>query len=122
MVYDVTGRWPVLPMALRLARDFGRVVLLGDTPHPSRQHLTQDVLVRQVSIVGTHNQKLQPQHSWWIKPRQIHLFHTYLQRGQMRVDDLITHRFQPASAQQVYTQLHEDRNNTLGALFDWRDT
>jgi threonine dehydrogenase-like Zn-dependent dehydrogenase len=120
VVYDVTGHYAVLPMALKLAKDFGRVVLLGDTPHPSRQHLTQDVLARQVTIIGTHNVKLQPEYAWWTSSRQIRLFYQYVGRGQMRVADLITHRFQPEEAPQAYDMLQSDRGATLGVLFDWR--
>jgi threonine dehydrogenase-like Zn-dependent dehydrogenase len=38
----------------------------------------------------------------------------------MRVADLITHRFQPEEAPQVYDMLQSDRGATLGVLFDWR--
>ena len=119
-VYDVTGHWSVLPLALPLAGNFGRVVLLGDTPTPSKQHLTQDVLTRQVNIIGSHVYKLQPQFAWWTQQRQTELFYTYIQRGQLRVADLITHRFKPSEAHGVYPQLLNDRTGTLGCLFDWR--
>ena len=120
VVYDVTGHWSVLPLALPLARDFGRVMLLGDSPHPSKQQLTRDVLTRQVNVVATHNIKLQPQFAWWTRQRQVELFYTYLQRGQLRVADLITHRHKPSEAHAVYPQLLNDRTGTLGCLFDWR--
>jgi len=120
VVYDVTGHYAVFPLALKLARDFGKLILLGDTPHPSRQHLTHDVLTRQVNVVGTHNAKLPAAHAYWTRPRQILLFLQYIQRGQMRVSDLITHRFQPSDAAEVYAMLQEDRASTMGILFDWR--
>ena len=119
-VYDATGHWSVFPDALRMVRDFGRVVLVGDTPHPSRQHLSHDVMMRQLTVLGTHNAKLQPRHAWWTEPRQIELFQTYVRRGQLRVGDLITHRHPPEAAPQVYEQLQQDRSQTLGILFDWR--
>jgi len=121
VVYDATGHYAVLPLALRLARDFGAVVLVGDSPHPSRQHLTQDVLARQVNIIGTHNYKLPPKHAYWASgARQIRLFYEYVRRGQMRTADLITHRFRPEDAQACYDLLDRDRAATLGVLFDWR--
>ena len=99
VVYDVTGHYAVLPMGLKLARNFGKLVLIGDTPHPSRQHLTQDVLTRQVDIIGTHNQKLPPsQAQRWPFEQQTLLFMEYLHRGQMQVSDLITHRFSPTAS------------------------
>lgn len=121
VVYDVTGHWSVLPQALPLARDFGRLMLLGDTPQPSKQHLTHDVLARQVAVIGTHNVKLQPQYAWWTLRRQIELFFTYVQRGQMHLDDLITHRHPPEEAPALYPRLLGDRSDTLGVLFDWQE-
>ena len=119
-VYDVTGHYAVFPHALKLARDFGTVVLLGDTPHPSRQHLTHDVLTRQLRIVGTHNSKLPGQHAHWTTEKQVLLFLEYVRRGQMRVADLVTHRYAPADAPRVYQELQENRAATMGVLFDWR--
>jgi len=120
-VYDVTGHYPVFPHALKLVRDHGTVVLIGDTPHPSRQHLTHDVITRQLKIVGTHNAKLPPAHAYWTIERQVLLFLHYLHRGQMRVADLVTHRFPPEDAPKVYAMLQEDRSATMGVLFDWRE-
>jgi len=119
VVYDVTGHYAVLPMALRLARDFGVVELIGDTPHPSKQHITQDILARQVTLIGTHNAKLGPG-AFWTVQRQIQLFYLYLSRGQMRAADLITHRFRPQQAAECYQLLDTDRGSTIGVMFDWR--
>jgi len=122
VVYDVTGHYAVLPMGLQLARKFGKLLLIGDTPHPSRQHLTHDVLNRQVDIVGTHNQDLPPsQAERWPLGQQVLLFMEYLRRKQIQVSDLITHRFSPTEAPEVYELLQERRGTTMGVIFDWRD-
>ena len=120
VVYDVTGFYAVFPMALQLARRFGKVILQGDSPHPSKQHLTHDVLTRQLRVIGSHNQNLPPQYAYWITERQAKLFLQYLQRKQMRVSDLITHRFAPNEAADVYARLDSDRGGAVGVIFDWR--
>jgi 2-desacetyl-2-hydroxyethyl bacteriochlorophyllide A dehydrogenase len=122
-VYDVTGHHAVLPMGLKLARQFGKLLLIGDTPHPSRQHLTQDVLARQVTVIGTHNAKLPPEQRGedWPLTRQVLLFLEYVRRGQMRVCDLVTHRFSPGEAPEVYTHLQAHREDTMGVIYDWRN-
>jgi threonine dehydrogenase-like Zn-dependent dehydrogenase len=119
-VYDVTGHDAVLPLALNLVRTLGIVVLIGDAPHPSRQHLTHDVVRRQVKIVGTQNDYLPPQHAHWTAAEQIPLFLQYLHRGQMRVKDLISHRFSPADAPKAYALLQENRAATMGVIFRWQ--
>ena len=58
--------------------------------------------------------------SYWTARRQTAVFFTYLQREQMLVSHLITHRFQPTEAAEVYRRLAEKRTETLGVLFDWR--
>jgi len=122
VVYDVTGHYAVLPMGLKLARSFGKLLLIGAVPYPSRQHLTDDVLCRQVDIIGTITWTLPPgKAQMWPAARQARLFMEYLRRGQMRVSDLITHRFSPTEAPDVYEFLQESRGTTMGVIFDWRD-
>lgn len=119
VVYDVTGSDHVLPSALRLVKTLGAVVIIGDCPHPTRQYLTHDVVRRQIKIIGTQNDYLPPQHASWVAARQIPLFYQYLHRGQMRVSDLVSHRFHPTEAAKAYTLLHENRASTMGVLFQW---
>jgi threonine dehydrogenase-like Zn-dependent dehydrogenase len=47
------------------------------------------------------------------------LFYTYVLRGDMRVTDLITHRYSPADAPEVYRMLRQEPATAMGALFDW---
>jgi len=47
------------------------------------------------------------------------LFFTYVARGDMRVNDLITHRFTPQEAPQAYHMLRHDRSSAMGVVFDW---
>jgi len=120
VVYDVTGHYAVFPMALQLVRRFGKVILQGDSPHPSKQHLTHDVLTRQLRVMGSHNESLPPQYAHWTGKHQAQLFLQYVQRKQMRVADLITHRFDPNKAAEVYAQLERARGDSAGVIFDWR--
>ena len=119
VVYDVTGHHDVLEMALPLARDFGKVMLIGDCPHPSRQRLTHDILNRQVKLLGSRSYFLPPRHAHWTPQRQTALMLDYLRRGQMNLDGLITHRFDPFQAPEVYSRLDRQRDDTLGVVFEW---
>ena len=118
-VYDATGHFSVLPLAFPLAKQYGTVILLGDSPHPSKQHLTPDLLTRQIRLIGTHNESLPPSHSYWTPIRQQRLFLRYLKRKQMKVAGLITHRYNPSQASQVYQQLNQDRSDSIGIVFEW---
>jgi 2-desacetyl-2-hydroxyethyl bacteriochlorophyllide A dehydrogenase len=121
-VYDVTGAPGVFPAALGLLRRFGRLVLLGDTGTPEEQHLTGDVVTRGLHIVGAHDSNPPAEstdHAYWSHPRMTELFFIYLLRRDMRVDDLITHRFAPHQAPEAYSLLRERRATTMGVVFDW---
>jgi threonine dehydrogenase-like Zn-dependent dehydrogenase len=47
------------------------------------------------------------------------LFFTYLERGQMRVADMVTHRFRPEQAAAAYDLLTHDRASAMGVVFEW---
>src|SRR5207253_943239 len=54
VVFDVTGHPAVLAPCTRLLRKLGRLVLLGDTPTPSRQGMGPRVLTDSLSILAIH--------------------------------------------------------------------
>ncbi|GHO45780.1 zinc-dependent alcohol dehydrogenase [Ktedonospora formicarum] len=122
VVYDVTGAASVFSQALQLLRPFGRLILLGDTGTPSAQQLTKDVITKGLTIVGAHDMHAElpaTDTSYWNNLRQGELFFKYLQRGDMRVNDLITHRYSPLDAPEAYRMLREERAKAMGVLFDW---
>src|SRR5438034_3918250 len=122
VVYDVTGHAAVFGAALPLVRRFGKLLLLGDTGTPSEQRLTSDVVTRGLRIIGAHDNNPPPaatDHAWWTHANMAHLFFTYLERGQMRVADLITHRFRPEDAAAAYDLLTRDRSTAMGVVFEW---
>ena len=123
VVYDVTGHPAVFASALGLAKRFGTLLLLGDTAHPGEQRLTPDVMTRGVQIIAAHDGHPPLESSerdYWSSARMAELFFHFLQSGQMRVSDLVTHTYQPHQAPEAYEMLLRDRSAALGVLFDWR--
>lgn len=122
VVYDVTGHAAVFAHALPLVRRFGKLLLLGDTGSPSQQCLTPDVIRRGVHIIGAHDSNPPPvssDYAYWSHDKMAALFFTYLQRQQMNVTDLLTHRYPAQDAPEVYPMLQRDRSSVMGVLFDW---
>jgi 2-desacetyl-2-hydroxyethyl bacteriochlorophyllide A dehydrogenase len=122
VVYDVTGHQAVFAPALGLARRFGKLILLGDTGTPSEQRLTGDVITRGLRIIGAHDNnppRVESDHAYWTHPNMARLFFTYVQRGQMRLRELITHRYAPSQAPEAYATLLRDRSAAMGVVFDW---
>jgi threonine dehydrogenase-like Zn-dependent dehydrogenase len=122
VVYDVTGAPPVFQAALPLLRRFGKLVLLGDTGLPSEQRLTADIVLKGLKVIGAHDSNPPAEssdHAFWNHPQMANLFFTYLQRGDMRVSDLVTHRYSPLEAANAYEMLRTDRASAMGVIFDW---
>jgi threonine dehydrogenase-like Zn-dependent dehydrogenase len=122
VVFDVTGNPAVLAAATPLLRPLGRLVLLGDSPTPSQQHLGPNIVSNSLSILGIHSlaRPLQGSHFYpWGAREMVGLFFDYLMQGKVRVADLITHRFSPAEAPQAYELLARDHSATMGVVFDW---
>lgn len=122
VVYDITGHAAVFSSALQLARRFGKLLLLGDAGNPGEQRLTSDVITRGVRIIGAHDvhpPAVATDHTWWTHGNMTKLFFNYLQRDQMRVQDLVTHHYAPEEAPQAYKMLTTDRSAAMGVIFDW---
>lgn len=123
VVYDITGHPAVLASCVQLVRKLGRVILLGDCPTPSQQCLGPGVVNNSIAILGIHGTMTPTQASEfnpWTRREIVALFFDYLMQGRMGVSDLITHRYSPVDAPEVYAGLMRDRSSAIGVIFDWR--
>jgi len=122
VVYEVTGNAAVLPAALGLVRTLGKLLLLGDTGTPSEQRLTPDVVTRGLRIIGAHDVNppaVGTDHTPWGRVEMAELFFEYVARGELKLADLITHRYKPTDAPAAYQMLADRRSEAMGVLFDW---
>jgi threonine dehydrogenase-like Zn-dependent dehydrogenase len=122
VVYDITGHPVVLPAAVQLVRKLGKVILLGDCPTPSQQHLGPNVVSSSVAILGIHGSMMPDQPSPfnpWTEHEMTQLFFDYLLQERMSVSDLITRRYSPADAPAAYERLTQSRSEELGVILDW---
>lgn len=122
VAFDITGHPAVLAPTTELVRPLGRVVLLGDTPTPSRQPLGPRVVGESVSILGVHASAAPAVPSLrdpWTLAAMTDLFFDLVAGGRMDVDALVSHRFVPQQAPDLYEALRADRSSFLGVLLDW---
>jgi 2-desacetyl-2-hydroxyethyl bacteriochlorophyllide A dehydrogenase len=125
LVFDVTGHPAVFAPAQALLRRFGRMVLLGDAGNPEQQTLTHNVVTKDLQILGAHDTAPPAEANLyyrWDKKSMVDLFYKYVSRRQMRVDDLITHRYTPQQAAEAYAMLETNRTEAMGVLFDFRSS
>lgn len=123
VVFDITGHHDVLAAASTLLRPLGRLVLLGDSPSPSRQRLGPRIVGDSISVLGVHASiapEVRTPRDRWTIAAMTELFFLLLRTGRMDVDGLVSHRFSPDEAPVVYERLQTHRADYLGVLFDWR--
>ncbi len=119
IVIDSTGNAPVFAAALPLVRNFGTLVLLGDTGDPSQQCLTPDALRRGVRIHACH---VSHETSDWYEARIHQQFYRLLASGRFSMEGLNTHQFLPDQCVEAYAVTTEKRAETMGVWFDWGST
>jgi threonine dehydrogenase-like Zn-dependent dehydrogenase len=120
--FDVTGHPAVLAPTTGLVHALGRVVLLGDTPTPSRQPLGPRIVADSITITGVHASsapEVATLRDPWTQAAMAGLFYDLVSSGRMDVDSLTTHRFAPEQAAEVYDALRHDRASHLGVFLDW---
>jgi len=121
-VFDITGHPAVLADATTLVRPRGTVLLLGDSPRPSAQHLGPRVVADSLSIIGVHASSAPATATLgdpWTLRAMTELFFQFLRDGRMDVGPLISHRIRPDDAPAIYRALKTDRSSYLGVIFDW---
>ena len=121
LVVDVTGAPGSFPVATQLARDLGRVVVLGSPRGPVTVDLHDHVHTRGLEIIGAHastTPRIETPHTPWTMRRNVELFFELLRAGRLRVDDLVTHRFPLSRATEAYAMLDRDRSQAMGVLLE----
>jgi 2-desacetyl-2-hydroxyethyl bacteriochlorophyllide A dehydrogenase len=121
VVIDATGAPSSFATAVRIARDLGRVVLLGSPRGSVTIDLHDDVHTRGLVVVGAHastTPRRETSQTPWSMARNTSLFLALLAEGRVRVDDLVSHRFPLSRADEAYGLLAREREAALGVLFD----
>ncbi len=115
IILDTTGNARVFGDALELSREYGRVVLLGDTGSPASQHLTPDVILKGLTITAGHDMHILHADAGPV----YELFFQQVLAGRINLKGMISHRFRPEECSQAYETLVARRNETMGLLFEW---
>jgi hypothetical protein len=98
-----------------------RLVLLGDTLTPSAQHLAPGVVYNSIAILGIHGYAMPDKttpFTPWTADRMSGVYFDCLLAGKMSVAELVTHRYSPLQAPEVYLNLLKDRSTDVGVIFN----
>ncbi len=123
VVLDVTGVPEAIRSAIRAVRPGGRVVLVG-----SNRGVTQDgdllasLHRKGVTLIGAHV-AVNPQQAtvpgYWPMPAEWRAVLDLIADGRLQVDDLITGDIQPPDVPELYRQLAQLGDDSLGVLIRW---
>lgn len=119
VVFDTTGNYQVLPIACDMVNFYGRIILNGDTPEPSKQVMGA-VVFKSLDIHGAHGNKSgDPISLPWVSRRNVQMTFELMKQKRIKVEHLISHRYRPEEAPEVYRRLLQDRSYSMGVVFDW---
>jgi threonine dehydrogenase-like Zn-dependent dehydrogenase len=124
IVLDTTGWASAVPTAMSLANDGGQVVLLG-SPRGKAESVDfySDLHRRSLHVIGAHDSGIgstSRERFPWTNERVLPYIIHSMQRGRLRVADLITHHVRPEQLQEMYEGLLHRKEEFLGVVLDWR--
>ncbi len=124
VVIEATGNPDVIPQALELAGDGGRVALLG-SPRGTVEIDPYAVHQKGVSLIGAHARV--SGHAYtvqdpWTRERNLDLVMRLFADGSLSDEGLISHRVQPEAVGEIYEKLIERPRDFLGVLIEWAGT
>lgn len=122
VVIEATGHPGVLPLALDLAAEGGRVVLLGSPRGKSEVDVYSTVHRRGISLIGAHDRlSAHPYtpHDPWTRERNLDFVLSLFADGSLKSEGLISHHIRPDEAQKTYDMLSQRPRDFLGVLIEW---
>ena len=123
-VVEAIGNSEVIAEAVFLARRYGEVILLGSPRARATFDVTPMLLqihVEAIRLIGSLEWRW-PMHE---TPRARDIVTNYRQlvdwiaEGDLAVEPLLTHVASPTDCQQIYEGLTQEKDEYLGAVFDW---
>ncbi len=120
---EATGSPQVIDTALKVAADFGRVVLLGSPRGRLEIDPYSDVHRKGVSLIGAHARTAdQPgsPHPRFTMPVQLRLCLELMRQRRLLTDGLVTHHLPAADALPIFDALTDHPEQHLGVVIDWK--
>ncbi len=124
VVIEATGSPDAIPIAFRIAKWHGRVVLLGSTRGVNLVNFYSDVHRKGLIVIGAHNSvrpKYESHKYFWTHRDDCLLALELLARKRIRVKELISLIMSFREAPLAYDKLMRSKNEVVGIVLDWRE-
>ena len=122
VVFEATGMPEVIPTALRLVGDYGRVIILGSPRGESQVNFYSEVHKKGVVVIGAHESrrpKYESFHGWWTQEDDTNLVLELLRRKRLLVKDLITLKMSFQNAREAYEKLMKSKERIMGIILTY---
>lgn len=122
VVFEVTGNPRVIPLAIRLVRNLGRLVILSSPRGPTTLDFHDEVNRPSRIILGTHftsQPAVETPYNPWTRRRNTELFFALLKAGIVKVAHLVTHRYSIRGAEEAYRLISERPGECLAVLLEY---
>jgi len=123
-VIEATGNPKAIPTALKLASEYGRVIILGSPRGESEVNFYSEIHRKGIFIIGAHDRTrphYESSHGWWTQGDDTSLILKLISKGLLRVRDLITLKIGFQRVNEAYQKLIQSKGNVLGIILDWQE-
>ena len=121
-ILEATGNAQVIPQALKMAANGGRIVLTGALEEEVSISFHAEFIRRELSLIAAFQPFCPVEETiyWrWTQQENRRLALEMLAAGELRVEELLTHRFPAEEAPEVYERIKAADREMLGVLLQW---
>lgn len=125
VVIEATGNPQAIPTALKLAAEYGRIVILGSPRGSCEINFYPEVHKKGLQIIGAHASRrpgFESRHGWWTVKDDNLLALKLIEKGLLKVKNLITLKMNFQEAKNAYMKLIEEKDKVLGIILGWKPT
>ena len=122
-ILEATGNAQVVPQALKMAANGGRIVLTGALEEEVSISFHAEFIRRELSLIAAFQPFCPVEETiyWrWTQQANRRLALEMLAAGELRVEELLTHRFPADEAPRAYESIKACDRDMLGVLLEWR--
>lgn len=123
LVIEASGNSSAIPLALLSVRRGGRILLQGTQTEPVSMRFSDYPMHKEVTFISTWGKgparTTDPEGGVWSRKANQQLAMELIARGELRVSDLVTHRFPFDDIARVYSSLDDGELNCLQVILNY---
>ncbi|HBE02743.1 MAG: hypothetical protein A2096_10435 [Spirochaetes bacterium GWF1_41_5] len=122
VIFELTGVPDIIPGEFEILRKQGRFVILSSPRGKTTIDFHDLCNSPSYSIIGAHANS-HPEYATlqnpWTREKHTELFFSFLEKNDLKLKSLITHRIKYTEALSIYDELKNNRNGILGVIINW---